>query len=299
MSFKYIFLLSMPRSGSTLFRLLLSNIDGVVSLPETFFFVFLKENKDINFNTNKGKEQLINSWVSYYTTRRNIDDLEKLKHTLYEEVKHVKDIFEITVLQYIKENKIEHVNYVVEKSPPHIFFQKEIKQLFPESRAIYLLRDPRAVAGSMLNKPWATHNIYTIARSWSKSTKLFGFIKDSIVVRYEDLVNKDDGTYQSITKFFNASNVNIDDFYNNTEQNTKGVRKDYHTNLSKPVDSNHIDKWKVQLSKVDKEREIIEHVCYSQMHKYDYSRTTSEKTIGFWLIYFIDAVKFLLIKVLS
>lgn len=286
----------MPRSGSTLFRVLLGNIKGVVSLPETFFFVFKSNNKHLNISNPSQKKEFIHKWVNYYTTKRNINDLDKLKEELNEGVNSYQDVLDITVKRFIEENDITDVKYVIEKSPPHIFFQDDIKNLFPDSKSIYLLRDPRSVAGSMLNKPWSTHNIYTIARSWKKSTKLFGFIKDSIVVRYEDLVAKDKATYERINSFFD-SDLTEKEFYNNQGQNLKGVRSDYHTNLSKPVDSKYIDKWKVQLSRTDKEKEILEHVCKDEMRKHGYNIEFGDKNMSFYLNYYLDILKFLIIKI--
>jgi hypothetical protein len=290
--YNYIFLLSMPRSGSTLFRLLLNNIDGVVALPETFFFVFLDNNKQLKLSNPEQKKQLLKNWVKYYTTKRIISNLSVLEENLNQKVTKYQDILDITVAQYIEENNFKNVQWVVEKSPPHIFFQNQIKQLFPSAKAIYLLRDPRAVAGSMLNKTWATHNIYAIARSWNKSTQLMGAIKPSIKVRYEDLVAQDDATHTSITNFFN-SNINKDLFYTTASASSvKGIAKEYHTNLNTPVATKHIDKWQHQLSKVDREQFIVEHVCKQHMLNNNYAIAPFKKDLGFYGCLLFDYLKF-------
>lgn len=296
MNYKYIFVLSMPRSGSTLFRMLLGKIDGCVSLPETFFFVFQKNNAHIKFNTKEGRLAVIENWIKYYTTRRNINDLDMLKSTLTEKAMSFKDILDLTVEQYISENNISNVKYIIEKSPPHIFFQPEIKQQFLNSRIIYLLRDPRSVAASMLNKAWATHNIYGIARSWRKSTESMMNSSSSIIIRYEDLVEKNENTFQTIKKFFGAE-ISSESFYDKSASvDFKGVNKEYHTNLNAPIDSKHIDKWKNQLSIIDNESTLIEHVCKVQMLKHNYKLEHKSKPSFFNVRLMLDKFKFLLTK---
>lgn len=295
-NFNYIFVLSMPRSGSTLLRVLLGNIEGCVSLPETFFFVFCTNHKHLDISNKSDREVFINNWIDYYTTKRIINNLEELKAKLFSDVINLKDVLDITVLQYIKENNIKDVKYIIEKSPPHIFFQDDIKSLFPSSKAIYLLRDPRSVAGSMLNKPWSTHNIYGIARSWRKSTRLLNKIKPNVVVRYEDLVNRDELTYRNVADFLD-SKISLNQFYDNQNNaNQKGINSDYHTNLSKPIDNRHIDKWRVQLSKTDREQEIIEHMCKSEMLNYNYSIELKKRGYLFWLLLLLGKIKFLVLK---
>jgi hypothetical protein len=296
MNYSYVFVLSMPRSGSTLFRMLLGNIEGCVSLPETFFFVFLKKHKSLDISVEENRKKIIKNWVNYYTVRGMINDLAALEQELLNNVVTAKDLLDITVSTYIKENNIKNVTYIIEKSPPHIFFQDDVKRMFPNSKCIYLIRDPRAVAGSMLNKTWSTHNIYTIARSWRQSSRKINDITPSIVVRYEDLVNKSKDAYIAIRDYL-SSHVSEDEFYNSSKDiDFKGVRKDYHTNLNTPISSKHIEKWKSQLSFVDREQLIIEHVCKKEMQTYGYTLEKSKKDLVFYLFLGIDILKFIVVK---
>jgi hypothetical protein len=295
-SYSYIFVLSMPRSGSTLFRMLLGNIKGTVSLPETFFFVFYNNHKNLDFSIEQQRLTIIKKWLEYYTIKRMIIDLSSLELDLISKAHSFKDLLDVTVNRYILENNLNNIKWVIEKSPPHIFFQNDIKSMFTNYRAIYLLRDPRAVAGSMLNKSWATHNIYSIARSWKKSTLLFNKIKDSIVVRYEDLALKETNTFNSIKDFFN-SEITSDEFYSTKKEvDFKGVNTSYHTNLNAPISDKHTTKWKTQLSIIDKEQLIIEHVCQKLMQQYNYEISKSPKGFSFYLMLFTGYAKFIASK---
>lgn len=289
----------MPRSGSTLLRVLLSNIKGCVSLPETFFFVFYNENKrNLNPSSSEDRKILVKKWINYFTVKIFISDLQLLEQRLNENTKTYRDIFDITIDFYFQENNIKKPSYIVEKSPPHIFFQEDILELFPESKAIYLLRDIRDVAGSMLNKSWSTHNIYPIARSWNKSIQLFGKIKNSIVVKYEDLITKDENVLKNINSLF-SQNIVFDDFFNVDKEKVKGIHLYFQTNLLKPVSDENIDKSKIQLSTVDRELQMIEIVAKKSMIQYGYTISKSKKDIKSYLFLYVNKLHFFINKLIK
>jgi hypothetical protein len=298
MNFSHVFVLSMPRSGSTLLRLLLDNVPGCVSLPETHFLVFYDKHKSINISVKKNREIVIENWLNYFTTKKIINDLGILKEELLTNVKTHKDIFDITVARYLYENNKINIKWLIEKSPPHIFFQHHIKSLFPTYRAIYLIRDPRDVAGSMLNKSWATHNIYTIARSWNKSTQLINKLQNGIILRYEDLSLKKSDALQRINGFF-ETNITENQFYTIDNSRTKGINLNFQTNLVEPISSKNMGKWKIQLSKIDRECQIIEIVCRDQMIKYEYEISKDKKDFKSYINLFFEMLRFMANKIFS
>ncbi|MFP5470707.1 MAG: sulfotransferase family protein [Bacteroidia bacterium] len=298
MSHNYIFVLSMPRSGSTLLRVMLNNIEGCVSLPETFFFNFINEQNALDFSKEANRIITIKNWLNYFTVKTIVSDINALEDDLVKLVTEPKDILVVTTERFLKENNISNVNYIIEKSTSHIFFQDNIKKMFPNSKAIYLVRDPRAVAASMLNMPWATHNVYTIARSWSKSIDLFDRMKNNIILKYEDIVNQKDSVHESLSAFFQTA-IKKQDLFLNRGTNLVGVVEEYHKNLNKDINTKHINEWKHKLSVNDKEQQIIEKVCERNMQKYGYELTVGKKDGLFYLIYFTDVLKFIFIKLLK
>ena len=182
---QYIFLLSKPRSGSTLFRLLLGQLKNVVSLPETHFFVFHKQNKSLDFSGNK--EKIVDRWLKFYTIRKFKIDKTALRKHLLTTTNSWRDLFEETVNFYLKSRQKVNVSFVIEKSPPHIFFQKEIDKMFQDAEKLFLVRDPRSVIASSLTMSWSTHNVLTLARGWKKA---IGTVDPDNFIKYEDLVDQ-------------------------------------------------------------------------------------------------------------
>ena len=78
----YAFILSAPRSGSTLLRLTLNKMPGVIALPETNFFAFIDQHKiKKEFSSASEKNNSIKKWVRHHSIKKwNVNQLN-LKNT--------------------------------------------------------------------------------------------------------------------------------------------------------------------------------------------------------------------------
>ncbi|MDT9237240.1 sulfotransferase, partial [Limnospira sp. PMC 917.15] len=77
-----------------------------------------------------------------------------------------------------------------EKTPDHFQFLPTLFRWYSEACVLFLVRDPRAVAYSTANSPWANKNIPGHAFKWRRSIDILdGLSGDGRVlrVRYEDL----------------------------------------------------------------------------------------------------------------
>ncbi len=87
----------------------------------------------------------------------------------------------------------------------HLHFHR-LRYLWPEARYIHLLRDPRDVARSVMEKQWAG-NLYMGARFWQEAEHcwdlLAGHLRSdqAIEVRYEDLVANPEAELTRICRF--------------------------------------------------------------------------------------------------
>src|SRR5690606_21489852 len=86
-SAKWCFILSLPRSGSTLLTVLLDRTGQCLVLPETHFFVFHKDQVRADFG--RDRERIIEAWTAFYRTKRWIGDLTGLRAYLME---HARDL---------------------------------------------------------------------------------------------------------------------------------------------------------------------------------------------------------------
>lgn len=294
---KIFFLLSAPRSGSTLLRLHLNEFEGVIALPETHFFEFMLRHKNRSWKSAEDREILANKWVGFYTIIKFPINHQLLKDRIISDAHNWRDLFEITIDQYRIDLYPELINPAwIEKSPPHIFYQPEIKSLFPEAKFIYLIRDPRAVIGSLKTMPWSTSNVYALARSWKKAAQKFDLNHETVVIQYELLVKNPKVEMKKLFDFMQLSGEfnlaqRVGDQVENQNWNSQ--------NSFKPISTEHLEKWRNQLSHTDFDLGIIEHVCANEMLHYKYHTENLKKDKRFYLNLWISALKFGVIKFLG
>jgi len=291
---KIYFLLSAPRSGSTLLRLHMNEFEGVIALPETHLFEFILKHKSRNWSSKTDRKFLADKWTKFYTISKFPINHEVLKSQIISHAKNWRDLFELTIEQYGAEQYPSVSNPIwIEKSPPHIFFQPQIKSLFPEAKFIYLLRDPRAVIGSLKTMPWSTSNVYALARSWKSATKKFDINNQSIVIQYESLVKSPESEMKKLFDFMQLKGE-----YKLAESVGDNVEKQNWNshNSFKPISTEHLEKWRKQLSHTDCDLQIIEHVCAKEMLQYNYQPENLSKNKIFYLNLWTSAFKFAVMK---
>jgi hypothetical protein len=135
------FLVGAARGGTTWLQLLLSRSPSVVTVQETHLFSFY-----------------LRSMLDEWQTRRTAGALdlgvrEVLSHDEFTAL--VRSVAGF-VLAKIAQRK-PSATIVLEKTPNHVHFWREILDLFPDACFIHIIRDPRSVVASMniASKSWA------------------------------------------------------------------------------------------------------------------------------------------------
>lgn len=133
-----LFVISMPRSGSTLVQAVLSNTISVDTISEPWFLLpFLSYSRlDINAATYNSK--LASKGIENFKTRIGEEEFQK-------------GLREFLLSQYAK-IKEENSMYFLDKTPRYYEILDEIVEMFPNSKIIVLRRNPIAVLKSMIKK---------------------------------------------------------------------------------------------------------------------------------------------------
>jgi len=98
-----------------------------------------------------------------------------------------------------------------DKTPHYINQIKTINQLFPDAKYLYIIRDGRDVACSLLKKPWGPNNFYTCAVNWQHSNKENSILKtlenngQLFKIKYEDLLDNTTNISKEIYLFLNET----------------------------------------------------------------------------------------------
>ncbi len=293
---KIVFLLSMPRSGSTLLRLHLDRFPGAISVPETHFFVFKQQFAKYELSNTEHRKLIAVRWSNLHTIQKFPIDRDALRKKIMAEAKRWEDIFLFTLDAYRLAQRPEVTDPLwIEKSPPHIFFQPAIRAMFPEARFVYLVRDPRAVIGSLKTMPWSTSRVYTLARSWQRALELCSDGGPHQFLKYEDLVTSPDHSFDVLSTFLEMQGATL------AKEVDARVEKGNWNSASalKPISTDMIDKWKLQLSAQDSDLAIIQDVCAEGMARMAYEPINSPKDRNYRINKLSGMLHFVLMRVLG
>ena len=278
------FIISAPRSGSTLLRVYLNKSKNIISPPETYFLDFYKRNKQISLQTKESRKDIVTRWTCFRSqlNQRRILDKNSLIKEFTEFGTSWQNLLELTFLNYAKQSGKNTTGNLlfIEKTPLNIYFIDELIELFPHSKVIHLIRDPRDVVASLKTCPWFSSNIIYASKTWLHSVKLEFKNTSTLKLKYEEMLLKPESIYPQIESFLGIELTTVD---TNITSDLKENKDSKNFDSFKSPDAKHINKWLEKLSRDDLELEIIESICEKEMNKLGYE-TKSQTTKIFKLI---------------
>ncbi len=192
---KPVFIVGMPRSGTTLLHGILCNTGIFFPIPETHFFSRVAYG--LPQNNLKRKHKIRIQRILKRKSRVSVDDgfIDKLNSK--------KEIFEYVIAMYNPDKK----NTFLEKTPRHVFCYSEIMACYPDTKFICLIREPKNVASSQLTRTSKEKkSIVRLSLLYNKIATAIIKIRGNSnvwVVRYEDLTDKPERTLKDVCKFLN------------------------------------------------------------------------------------------------
>jgi hypothetical protein len=174
-----VFIVGMPRSGTTLLQGILCNTHHYFPIPETHFFSI------VTFGLKK-------STLSYKSRRRIQHKLLKKSRIRLDLESFANKFTEIQFFEHvINQYNIDGIDTFLEKTPRHIFFYSKILKYYPDAKFICLIREPKNVISSQLsNSPKKNKSIIRLSLLYNKiASEISKAHQNSNVflVRYEDL----------------------------------------------------------------------------------------------------------------
>ena len=179
-----IFIISQPRSGSTLLQRVLAGNDAVATSSEPWLMLHpVYGRRDTGIQTDYSADwaaQGVNEFLDNYTDGQEVydDGIRAFAKTIYENA-------------MAKGNG----HWFIDKTPRYLMIVDDLLRLFPAAKFIFLLRNPLSVLASIVNTQIA-HDLYTLERFTEElllgpstiinATRQLG--DRAIVVRYEEFV---------------------------------------------------------------------------------------------------------------
>ena len=163
-NYQPIFIAGCPRSGTTFLASLLGAAKDVVVTPESQFKTQLvKEDEPLDVETYKDKV-LGNFRFLVWNIKVDRSELDTIDN--------YHDFIQFLVHRYAeKEGKAES-KFWIDHSPGNILQSRKLAPHFPNAKFIYLVRDGRAVANSMIPLDWGPNTIYQAAIQWRNNLAL-------------------------------------------------------------------------------------------------------------------------------
>ncbi len=280
-SMRPIFIVGMPRSGTTLVRAMLSSHPRITISPETHYLsIWMKRFAHLDVGCPQDFETF---WRRLVQTEEfpHLDiDPDKTRERIlgYGPVTH-RTVF--TGLMEEFAGKMNKPRWG-EKTPGHYLHIDTLLEWFPEARIVYVLRDPRAVVSSMLAVPWAGRDTEEFVQQWLQCLRIMGkWEKDERVhvVAYEQLVSDPEQQLRRMCRF-------LDEEYTPAmcDRSQADLLLDKRQGWAmraiiealKPLSRDSIGKWRSNLSAY--QVAVIEHLTRREMLALGYEPITGRLT---------------------
>lgn len=289
-----IFIVGVPRSGTTLLAALLAAHSKLSCGPETHFFRKLPKsnleqlydaatwpNPAIDFICSVTQNSFSEGKQIYLIDKYQINKQVIVDYLFHHEPSIHRILSSVTEPYMTSLGKSRWV----EKTPDHIEYVHLIRKYFPKSPIIRILRDPRDTALSLTKMSWGAMSIQEALSYWVRlddSSK--GFFRTdplSYTIRYEDLILS---TKDELQKLCNFIGEDFEDGMLDTSQTGKQLNSrnvPWKEMASKPIDSSKVSMWKREMAESD--NVLAEAILGDRLEEYQYP--ASEKFDRFGVIF--------------
>ncbi len=235
-----IFIVSQPRSGSTLLQNLLSNNNAVNTVSEPWIL--------LNFIQVLRPDLMESKFDSHIAVDAFTEYLKKFNQ------EPVHEVIAALIKKIYEPLRQEETKYIIDKTPRYYEIISEIRSLFPQSKIILLKRNPINVARSMIST-WNIKSMTKLARHHRDlliaPRLLHEYAQEHsndpnlLVLKYEDLVTD---TENVVEKLYARLNLPFDQSVLDLGRNEKFKGKYGDPNLNKNQSSEIKEKQEKKMS---------------------------------------------------
>lgn len=192
-----IFLVSQPRSGSSLLQVLLSGNPEIATSSEPWIALH-----PVFAMREKGLQAVYDSGIARNALVDFLNASGADKKFLYEQIGRFLTTF------YLKAIEQQGKTYFLDKTPRYYHIIDELAEIFPTAKFIILYRNPLSVLHSIF-RTWVKDDYSSVVNFfedlWIAPFKLVNFVNEhpdkSFPVKYEDLVSSPDNVLKGICRF--------------------------------------------------------------------------------------------------
>jgi hypothetical protein len=257
----FFFIMGRPRTGTTLLRSLFDAHPNVQVPWECQFILNLypKYGK-LEYWNHETLDQFYSELLEQWQFKSWNIDHEKLKSDLHEyegEISYA-SVCQVVYLNHISFYPKETISLIGDKNPGYSIYYDRLKNIFPDAKFIYILRDYRDNFHSIKNVDFELPFVSVVVYKWKHFYKkaLRASLKypgSFYFVRYEDLVSEPVHQLQRICDFLGVPYVpEVFDFYKMKSKAEETypvvILKKHHKSLFNPVNTSRIGLWKTSMT---------------------------------------------------
>lgn len=268
------FIVGSGRSGTTLLRAMFDAHSQLAIPSETQMYGYFDLQFRKGFEEGPNRDEVLKKFLN--TPRISALEVSEDRVTKMLGGKYDWDLLFLALLTGFREDR--GVDRVGEKTPKHIMVYDQLATLFPNSKFIHIVRDPRAVVASYTNAKFYQYtdgtNPYRAIQKWVRvmdkhfeAEKKLGPSRYTLL-RYEDLAANPTGELQRLCAFLGVPfEEGMLDFQNRAvtghvqdQTNREGIRREVHTDS--------VDKWRKNMP--TQAISVVDAMCWDQMQKVGY-----------------------------
>jgi hypothetical protein len=224
------FIVGVPRSGTTLLRLMLDAHPQIAIPSETHFITDVaRAFRDERMNPESLTELLVahNRWGDFHL------DADELR-ARFEQIKPLNAADAVRAFYRLYSEKQGKPRWG-DKTPGYVKKLRVIGRLFPEARLIHIIRDGRDVALSVIAMNWGPSDVTRAAQLWDRrirdAREVGATLPHYVEIRYEDLVEDTEPVLRQACKYIELDyNPVMLDYHRRAADRLKEKARD----LSKP-----------------------------------------------------------------
>jgi len=258
-----LFIVGVPRSGTTLLRLMIDSHPEVAVPPETHFLPSLMNQCPRSDKPAERFIQILTSsprWPDWHVDQNALENAVK-KLTPFSLDRAVQAFYRLYAARFGKTRWGD-------KTPGYLMHMKAIQQLLPEARFIHVIRDGRDVCLSIRDLWWGPDTVEQAALWWKKRIELAGKQARALPhykeVFFEDLVCEPEKTLKQICaftgidwdpamlKYYATADRRIQELDHEVRQGDIKIsparRRAIFSKVSSPPDMSRVHRWQTELS---------------------------------------------------
>jgi hypothetical protein len=268
-----IFIVGMPRSGTTLLSAMLDAHSRIAITPETHFYT--------RCGSEEGENASVEAVWECLAQQPGVQDMalsDEEVERLWGRVRARSRPRPADLLQALGATYAERSGAEVwgEKTPDHLVHVPTILRDFPRAAVLCIVRDPRDVCLSLRGLPWNEKSLPEAAWTWrryaQKSTRWQETFPDRVrQVRYEDVLDRPADVLRTVVDWLGASfEEQMLHFHQQDDGPADPEREPWKEKTHRPVDPSNKEKWRTQMTEA--ERAVVEWCAGASLAEHGYPR---------------------------